>query len=276
MRNAVKLSFISLLYASAFLLMGGVVHTIVNKAQLPSTTVYTDQTNTYSADQALGNNRVTGIKELRFQGQSGSPASFAVGGNSYDTTQKAFIEDTDAGVQGRSGVIFVQKSEATTGGTLNTGDTVASSAAENNFATNFTFPANSITAGKIIHYRAWFRESTTGTPTLDIRIKLGSTAICDTGTTLMDNNSSNKAFAVAGDIICRTIGLSGNFVGFMLSGEQYNSASFGFTRSNATNINPAISFNTTGSLIFQVSAQWSASSSSNTVTMEGLIVEVEN
>lgn len=157
----------------------------------------------------------------------------------------------------------------------NTADSsaIASSASENNFSVNRVIVPPMWKAGGILRVRIGGVYSTTGTPTLTLRLKLGSTNILVFGAKAGINNASNQSWLVLADIICRTLGSSGTV---MAQGSVFfNDAANRDTLETVVN-SSTTTISTLANQTLQLSAQWSASSSSNTTTLKNFVLEVIN
>jgi len=151
------------------------------------------------------------------------------------------------------------------------GNTIANTAAETNFASNWSMPASYCVAGRTIRWTAQGTYSTTGTPTLIFKLKAGSTALATSPTFTTGSGASNREWRIEGQTICNAApaasaatesqGLAEIFTAATTStpGEMVNTA----TTNVATN----------GALTMQISAQWGAADPANTITMRQFIVE---
>lgn len=117
---------------------------------------------------------------------------------------------------------------------------------------------NRLTAGKNFKGKFQGRYSTTGTPTLRIRVKLGSVVIADTGAITMGSAVSNKAFDTEFNFTCRTTGASGTV---WCQGRT----SFDGVVSPMVNTATA-TIDTTASQTLDVMATWGTANAANTVT----------
>jgi hypothetical protein len=151
--------------------------------------------------------------------------------------------------------------------------TVASTASETTLvgagAGSATIPANAWYVGKTIRVRVSGYLSDTGTPTLTVKIKFGSTVILTTGAITLASGVSNVGWQIEGTITCRTVGGSGTV---------FAQGTFQYNNSVPTNIvnTAAVTIDTTASQAVSATATWSASSASNTITATNLSIEAVN
>lgn len=149
--------------------------------------------------------------------------------------------------------------------------TVASTAAETSLLSTLngrqTLPTSALnTTGRTLRVTAAGYVSDTGTPTLQLKFKLGSTAILDSGAVTLGNGISNKLWRFEGLVTVQTVGASGKV---KAQGLFYQNG----TWTEIVNTSQG-SIDTTGTLLVGLTAQWSASSASNTITCSNCVVEV--
>lgn len=157
--------------------------------------------------------------------------------------------------------------------TVPAGNTVANTTTETNFATNYTIPANDCQPGRVYRITAqgvWGDASTA--PTLNIRVKLGSTQIGSTGATSVTQTSqTNRTWRVEYAIVCQTTGGSGTVEGqgvfTRFNTNEQTSVLWGMTTTSAVTVN------TTTSQTLQMSAQWGTADAANTITARQIIIE---
>lgn len=126
-----------------------------------------------------------------------------------------------------------------------------------------TLPANLFqTAGRTIRVTVRGTIANTGTPTLDVKLKLGSTTIASLGATTLSAITGTTNFVATVDVTCRATGASGTvqangiFTYFTAAGTP---ASIQFADTNTT-------INTTVTQTLDVTATWGTASASNTIT----------
>lgn len=145
---------------------------------------------------------------------------------------------------------------------------IASTNAETNFSLNVSLAAGLMNAvGAAIRSHAAGRLSSTGTPTLTLRIKLGSTTIFDLGAQSV-GAVSNQPWNIDFTIVCRSTGASGTV--FVVAQVQRVGGRTGTTIGTLTTVD------LTAAQTLQISAQWSVSSASNTTVQELLDVSSVN
>lgn len=133
---------------------------------------------------------------------------------------------------------------------------------------SLALPANALIAGRTLRLRWLGYVSSTGSPTLQFRVKLGGTVVCNLSTTTIAT-ATNYMVECEAIVTCRTTGAGGTTyaqgVGTLRGGAAW-----------ATAATATVTVNTTGSLTIDVMGTWSAASSSNTVTITNLVAEVLN
>jgi hypothetical protein len=128
-----------------------------------------------------------------------------------------------------------------------------------------TLPAGFFRSGKTIRVTVWGYHSAVSNPTIDWKIKLGSTIVLDT-TAISSNNSTNQEIQVVGYITCRTTGAMGT----VFSQGRYEE----LTHLNAQMLNTSTStIDTTSSQLLDVTVQWGTMAVGNTVTVTNVTVE---
>jgi hypothetical protein len=148
--------------------------------------------------------------------------------------------------------------------------------AETNLIT-YTLPANELGPGQFIVFRGsgtvgW----TTGTPTVTLRSYLGGGA-ANTG-----SQTSFPAVANSSDwtyeFTCQTAAALGASASVSCRGKLIMNSSFGLSTQAAVVdfITSPVTLATNGTLAFKFTAQWSASSASNTITQTDLLVRKYN
>lgn len=195
--------------------------------------------------------------------------ALVMGGSQYasngaiwaDATQKAF-GIYHAGVsQTIQSALFTQTATGTR----------ANSTAEGNISSTgvgtLSLPANFFVSGKTLRVSGRGFHSSTASPTLNLKVKLGSTVISTTGAHT-HHNATNGYFEFDTFITCRTTGASGTV---FAQGKMFDATDIVTMGSTAT-----VTVNTTTTQAITVTAQWSVASASNTISLTNLIVEVIN
>lgn len=165
-----------------------------------------------------------------------------------------------ASVGWNSGLLFVQ----------NAAVTVASTASETTLTGagngTLTLPVFFYKANTILEVSARGYASNTGTPTLRMKVKNGSTALGDTTAVTTASGLSNTGWRLDLRVVCRTSGGSGTV---MAQGE-FQVASNTYPMVNTA----AITVDGTVTQLIDLTAQWGTSSASNTITCQELIAKV--
>lgn len=153
--------------------------------------------------------------------------------------------------------------------------TVASSASELSIMTStLPLPANYWYVGRTVKLEAWGKASDTGTPTLRFRLRFGGlagTVIIDWGALTLGSGISNLIWHISATLVCRAVGATGSLFGYgeltcgigMFSTDRPQMGS-----SAGASAPAAATVDTTTGQDLTLTAQWSASSSSNTVTCD--------
>ncbi len=151
--------------------------------------------------------------------------------------------------------------------------TVASTASETTVVGtgegSLTIQKNSAAVGKTFRVKATGYYSNTGTPTLTLKLKAGSTVLVSTGAITTATSASNRVFNYEAIVTVYTIGASGTVLGQCDFAD--NASTIALTATTA-----AVTVDSTANQTLNVTAQWSASSASNTLTVTNLIVEELN
>jgi len=144
--------------------------------------------------------------------------------------------------------------------------TVANTASETVVGT-FTIPANDAQAGGVYRMVMYGTASSTGTPTITFRVRLGGvagTALATFGAITTSSGASNQAWQMSTNLFAIAPGSSGTYSAFSSLAQQIASPT-GLATSN-TMTNGTVTANSTTNLTLVVTAQWSAASASNTVS----------
>lgn len=153
---------------------------------------------------------------------------------------------------------------------------IASTTTETVLAT-YTISANDATAGAVYKITAWGIASTTGTPVITFRPRMGGVAGASNATIPVTAASSvaNKAWRAELYVSIVTTGASGTWSGLLVLNE-------GISVTGATSIPNAVTrmdgsstalINTTIANDLVITAQWGTSSASNTWTCRGFAAE---
>lgn len=172
-------------------------------------------------------------------------------------------------------LLFAQQSVQTTGGTLNAGDTIANSTANNLFATTATIPAGQLKAGHVLRIKALGIHSSTATPTGTLTLFGGATSATTLATSAANTYAGNTNAVWDAEIwlTILTTGASGTAEVHGVFDIQKNTAnSQEAGMKNGAN-GTAVTIDTTVDNVLALAHQWSAASTSNTITMRQLVVE---
>lgn len=148
--------------------------------------------------------------------------------------------------------------------------TVASSSSETTLISTgsgaVTLPANFFNVYTIVRVQARGYLSNTGTPTIRMKVKLGSSILADTFTVTTPSGLSNTGWELRATLVCRTTGATGTIIGEGLS----NTGSSFFTMPSGA----ATTIDTTASQNLDLTVQWGTLSASNTITCQELILSL--
>jgi hypothetical protein len=132
-----------------------------------------------------------------------------------------------------------------------------------------TLPAAFFNAGTTLKVRVFGTHSAVSAPNIQLRVKLGSTTVLDTGA-VASGNSTNALFSLEGYITCRTTGATGT----VFSQGWYNERTAAGALTTFPMVNTTTStIDTTGTLAVSVTLQWGTASASDTATATNLIIE---
>jgi hypothetical protein len=133
-----------------------------------------------------------------------------------------------------------------------------------------TVPANQLYAGAAVRVRASGVLSCTGTPTLNIKLKVGATVLVSTGAVALAGTVSNSAWMFEGLIICRTAGAGGTV---RVQGRFWfdNAAHAGLMEGMPSTTTAAV--DTTAANTLDLTATWGTAAAGNTITCSGAVIE---
>ncbi len=152
------------------------------------------------------------------------------------------------------------------------GNTITNTTTETAFASTCTIAANTLSAGDVIRIKLWGVYSNTLTPpTVTQKIKMGSTTLASTGAVTTGASASDKGWSSEMYILVLSTGASGT-----IDAQGY--AEYATAATTALTINnsnaSALSIDTTTDQAISATMQWSVASSSDTVTLRHMVVEV--
>lgn len=140
------------------------------------------------------------------------------------------------------------------------------------FDKQYSLPANTLKAGTLVKIKyQGIATGTANTDTLAIVLYIGGLS----GTALLTGTATdvanNAIFCGEYNLICRTAGTSGTFVGF---GSHSDVPAASGTASPIYEINASTTINTTAAQVIGVGADWSTTDTVNTCRLDFLTVEV--
>jgi len=115
--------------------------------------------------------------------------------------------------------------------------------------------------------------SCTGTPTLNMKLKVGGTAVVSTGAVALAGTVSNAAWRLEATLILRTIGASGTMrpMGrFWFDNAAHTGLMEGMP-STTTFV-----YDTTAAKLIDISATWGTAAAGNTITGANVVIESLN
>lgn len=136
---------------------------------------------------------------------------------------------------------------------------------------SLTLPINTLNTGKRVRWTLMGTISDTGTPTLNMRIKVGGSTIASTGAVALAGTVSNRAWRLTFEMTCRSVGASGTVIG---QGSFWYDDSTNAGTTIGIAMTATATVDTTAQLTLDASAQWGTLSASNTLTCTNANVEV--
>lgn len=131
---------------------------------------------------------------------------------------------------------------------------------------SITLPAGFFVVGKAIKIRMSGFHSSTGAPTITIKVKIGGTTIATASGT--SGNGSNDGFEVWMDLICRSTGVTGTVFGQGQYAELHSGGLVqGLTPTAPTTVD------TTGTLAIDITAQWGTAAPGDTISATNFTLE---
>lgn len=150
-----------------------------------------------------------------------------------------------------------------------TDSTIASTASETAFGGGFSLDANSLKVGSIIRAEWGGVYSTILTPTLNFRVRYGTTSgvlLIDFGTVTGGTAVSARSWKLVFTGAVRTIGASGTISGDAILVVNNGASELVVGSVVAKSTNSTATIDTTATTTLNCTLQWSASSGSNTCT----------
>lgn len=149
---------------------------------------------------------------------------------------------------------------------------VSNTTTETLFDTSYSIPANTLIAGTVLKIRfQGIATATTGGDTLAIKLYIGGTAGTALHSLTATDVADNNVFSGEYLLIIRTAGSSGTMVG---SGVAKSIPAAEGTMTSKDDILASTTIDTTVAQVIGVSATWSAASSSDSVRLDVLTVEM--
>jgi major tropism determinant Mtd-like protein len=153
------------------------------------------------------------------------------------------------------------------------GNTVANTTSETAFTSSGTIPANALAAGDVIRVTlAGVFGTAVLSPTLEGKLYIGSTVVIDTGALTIGAALSSQPWTATATLTVQSIGSSGNI--FCTAAIQFATAATAALTSLVNSASNPFTINTTASQAITASAQWSAASASNTITLDQMVIEI--
>lgn len=182
----------------------------------------------------------------------------------HDSTQNTLSYYAAGVEQTVNGVLFTQTQ------TVTVADTVTETALTGTGTGTLTLPANFFAAGKTIKIRALGYHSSTASPNITIRVKLGSTTILTTGA-IASGNGSDDAWVCDAFFTCRTTGGTGTVIGQGYYEEVHGNGNRGGMVNTATT-----TIDTTESQAISITVEWGTADAGNTISCTNVLIEVLN
>lgn len=158
------------------------------------------------------------------------------------------------------------------------GSTIDTTAAQTLFTNHqWNVPANTITRGSAARLRAWGSYGVTGTPTLTIRLKCAAAGSLVAGSTTLLNFGAATLSAAGIWILDATMryGSSGSTTSQYWTGTLFLGANSGAAVATRMAVD-ATDLSLSSNRDFGITAQWSASSASNTITFDRYVFETSS
>lgn len=154
--------------------------------------------------------------------------------------------------------------------------TLADSAAETTLVSStgtgaLSIMKDSFAVGKTFRITAMGIYSNTGTPTLQLKVKLGAVTVLDSGAITTVTGASNRVFTLEGVITVYALGATGT-----VRGQGTITETGGTTKVYGMATTAAGDVPTTANQALNITATWGAASASNTITLTNLIFEELN
>jgi hypothetical protein len=158
--------------------------------------------------------------------------------------------------------VFVQTADSTVG------NTTTETSLLGTLTGSKTLPANFFKAGKSLDFVVQGYITNTGTPTLQIRLRIGGVAgtlILDSGAFTMNTIIGTQRFVFRGRITCRTTGASGSVIA--QGALEYYTGSSAPNSISMITTGGAITLDTTAAKDIELTAAWGTANASDTMTI---------
>lgn len=150
---------------------------------------------------------------------------------------------------------------------------IHTTAADTAFSVTHGFAPGKLNAvGRVIRVKAWGFYSSTGSPTITLKVKFGSTTLLDFGA-ITAAVSSSRRWSIDATITVRTLGVSGSV---QCEGEARIPTANDNTTHSRPVANSTTTIDTTAAQTLTISATHSVSNAANTITMTQFVAELLN
>ena len=149
------------------------------------------------------------------------------------------------------------------------GNTIANTASETAFTSQYTIPANSLKPGDSFEINYWGVYSAGLTQSLTARLKAGATTLLNSGSLNGVANGVNLPWVGRVGLLCLSTGVSGSIDA--QAALSFSTAATAAIAANVGNANP-ITIDTTIDQILSLTIQWGAANAANSITMRQMRV----
>lgn len=156
------------------------------------------------------------------------------------------------------------------------GTAIANTVSETNVYPGYTFPANYLQDGRRLRVTLQGKYSNTGTPTLQFRIKFGTTVLATTGTITTPSGVTNQPFRLVAEIQVRSNGSSGSVLSIGQVSGLGSATGINLLTSGGATAPAGVTVDLTTDQSLVVMATWGTQSASNTLTGLDYCVESLN
>lgn len=213
---------------------------VLELPQVSTPSTPTDSIRVYSKD-------VSGKAELFYLNEDGTETQITSGGRPY-------------------GVRYLYKQQSVAGG-----DTVANTAAQTNFASKLSIPANTLRVGQVLTLEVYGTYGTDAVTagTITLRIKFGSTVLVTSGALTNVVSLSNRGWMARAVLTVISLGATGTIEaqGYAALATAISTAAIADLENTAV-----VTVDTTATQDLQVSVEFSVADADNTITQRALTV----